>query len=152
MAKNILCNNEINRKLLIDVILTAQRGAYAKPVAVEQTLSSLSSCDPSKHLVHVSPALLGATVLGPALSLVEPLVELDGAPLDQTSTDNGGNAAEENQTTTKAVEGLLAGGEEVRAEPMAGLRDTVCDGNQRGFLTAGSRDKRGLPRQLQVEA
>ena len=106
----------------------------------------------TEHLVHVAPALLGTTVLGPALSLIELLVELNSAPLDQTGTENGGNTAEENQTTAKAVEGLLAGREEVRAEPMASLRDAVRDGNQRGLLTTGRGDKRGLPRQLQVEA
>lgn len=114
--------------------------------------SPLLSALMTEHLVHVAPALLDTTVLGPALSLIELLVELNSAPLDQTGTENGGNTAEENQTTAKAVEGLLAGREEVRAEPMAGLRDAVCDSNQRGLLTTGRRDKRSLPRQLQVEA
>lgn len=149
VRKDNLCNNKIIRKLLIDVILTAQRGAYAKTVAVEQIFCPLSSCDP---LVHVAPALLRTTVLSPSLSLVEPLVELNSTPLDQTGTDNGSNTAEENQTTSKAVEGLLAGGEKVWAEPMASLRNAVCDGNQRGLLTTGRRDKRRLPRQLQVKA
>lgn len=152
MKKDILCNNKFARKLLIDVILTAQRGAYAKTVAVEQIPPPLRSCDLLKHLVHVAPSLLDTTVLGPALSLIELLVELNSTPLDQTGTGNGGNTAEENQTTAKAVEGLLAGREEVRAEPMAGLRNAVCDSNQCGLLTTGRRDKRGFPRQLQVEA
>lgn len=90
-------------------------------------------------------------MLRPALSLIQLLVKALRPPLDQVGRNKASQAAEKDQTTTEAVVGLLGGREEVGAEPMADLTDTVGNSNQRGLLTARSRNKGGFPRQLQIE-
>lgn len=91
-------------------------------------------------------------MLGPSLGLVQLLVELDGTPLGQPGRDDDEQAADQHQAAAETVKGLVGAGPKVRAEPVAGLADAVCDGDQRGLFAAGRRHQRRLPGQLQVQA
>ena len=86
-----------------------------------------------------------------ALRLIKRLVQPLRPPLHQPTEKHRAQATEENQTSSESVERLMLGGEEVRREPVRALTHTVCDGDQSCFLAARRRNKRRLPRELQVE-
>lgn len=90
-------------------------------------------------------------MLRPALGLIKFLVGPLAAPSREHSREHDQEAANEDQTATEAVEGLVGPGPEVGAEPMAALRDAVRNGNQSRLLRTRSRDDRGLPGELEVE-
>jgi hypothetical protein len=100
----------------------------------------------------MSPSTLDTSMLGPALSLIQLLVQRPCAHLDQRRRNYSSDTAKQNQATTKAVEWLLRRGEEVGAEPMARLTDTVGNSNKSCLLTPGRWYERRLPAQLQVQA
>lgn len=102
--------------------------------------------------MNISPTSLIARVLRPPFRLIQSLIQYRIAPPDQQGTDGDKQAAEKNQPTSQPVVGLLASREELRAEPVAALRDGVRDGDEGSLLSAGRRHQCRLPGQLQVEA
>src|SRR5690242_17770236 len=102
--------------------------------------------------VHMPPSLLYTAVLGPTIRLIKSLGQFHRPATNQTSPDHTFRASKQNKTSPETIVGFLASREEIRAKPMANLRDTVRNRNQRSLLTARRRYKRRLPRQLEVEA
>lgn len=120
-------------------------------MSISHKRAQLSSPSISLNLIDIAPAPLNATVLTVTLRLIKLLVKPLRPPLDTKAEENSAKAAEENKSTTKSVVRFLAGGEEVRREPVRALADAIGNGNQSCFLAARSRHQSRLPRQLQVE-
>lgn len=102
-------------------------------------------------LVDISPSSLNTAVRAVALRLIELLVESLRPPLDGPAQQHRTQAAEQDQASSKAVEGLLRRGKEVRREPVRALTDAVGNGDECSFLASRCRHQRRLPGQLQIE-
>lgn len=107
---------------------------------------------PPETLQLIPPPPLTTRVFGPTLRLIQPLVQYPTPPVDERGRKDRQRAAHDDQTTRHTVHGLLAGREEVWAEPVARLAYAVRDSDQGSLLGTWRRNQGRLPGQLQIQA
>lgn len=90
-------------------------------------------------------------MLRPALGLIQLLVPANTPPPHKSSRDTDQQAADEDKTATKTVEGLVGAGPEVGTEPVAALADAVGDTDEGRLLAPWGWHHLSLPGKLEVE-